>query len=114
MTTADDNIGTVAEGGSVASKPDSDTTEFVGETNTAKGVGGAPTLEHFRVRIKLVRNQVSADVTWRDRVHTDAMGTELCRKVTTELEHGRLGSVVCNPLLVTVDHSTRHTGNENN
>lgn len=113
VTATDDDVRTVAKGRCMTRKPDRRATDLVGLSNASQRVAMAPTLCHFGVRIQLVRDKTSTDVTRGNCVYANAVGAPFGGQVATKLQKGRLGGIVGGGLLATVCHRARHRSNKN-
>ncbi|KAI3476389.1 hypothetical protein L1887_62041 [Cichorium endivia] len=93
-------------------EPDGDTTDLVGAAEAAKRVGAGPLGEQVGVGVEVGGGHAGANVTGRDAVDADVLGTPLGGEVTAHLKHGRLGGVVGDPVVVAVDDRAGHRGDE--
>ena len=110
-------------------EPDGSTTHLRGATNAAERVGRAPLRQQVGVLVQVDRRHASSNVPGRDAVDSDLggrrpgqqsanvrrherathiLGTPFSRQVSAHLEDSRLGSIVGNPVVVTVDNRARH------
>lgn len=103
---------TVAVGRSGRGKPDGNTTDLGRSSDTPKWVGRRPLGQKVWVLVQVHTGHTSSDVARRDAVDSNVVRSPLGSQVTCHLENGRLGGVVCNPVVVSVDNRSGHRGNE--
>lgn len=103
---------TVAEGGRRAGKPDGDTSDLGRSADTAERVRRRPLGEKVRVLVEVDAGHTGADVAGGDAVDANVVRSPFCGQISTHLEDSRLGSVVGDPVMVSVDDGARHGGDE--
>ena len=67
----------------------------------------------MRVLVEVDTGHSGTDMTWRDTVDSNVVRSPFSSQVSGHLKYGRLGGVVGDPMVVSVDNGSRHRGNEN-
>lgn len=113
VTSGNSHIRSVTEGRGRAGKPDGNTSNLCRSSNSAQRVRGRPLGEQMWVLVEVDTGHTRSDVAWRDAVDSNVVRAPLGSQVSCHLQHGGLGGVVGDPVVVSVDDGSGHRRDEN-